>query len=345
MTRRDLIEQARNFTYERQRLGRAAPDAPTALREIVGVYSSHPSAPLSLWARAQEFDFASVDGLRLPAMRGSIHLLPRETAHLAFRAFAPTPSVEASRMKYFKLTPERYAEMRAKVLEAADEPRSSAELKKLAGAGDEIRYVLGAMGREGVIVRVGAEGLRSNALKWVRPEPAIGEASRAEAFAWVAGEYLRAYGPVRRADLMWWAGAQAKDADAALAQHDTIELDGGLLLRAEDEVAFERAPEPKGIDLLPKWDMLTMGYPKDGRARFAHDDVVDRCYDFRGDGMALVLVDGQAVAAWSSRFAGKRMEVDVDWFDRPAARTLSTITRAFEDVAALLGATSVSGHA
>ena len=46
------LDQVRAFTYERQRLGRAAPDAPTALRAIVGVYSAHPSAPLSLRARS-----------------------------------------------------------------------------------------------------------------------------------------------------------------------------------------------------------------------------------------------------------------------------------------------------
>ncbi len=335
----------RAFTYERQRLGRTAPDAPTALRDIVGAYSSHPSAPLTLWARAKEFDFGAVDGLRVPAMRGSIHLLPRDTAHLAFRAFAPTQAVDESRMRYFKLTPERYAELREKVLAAADEPRSSAELKKLAGAGDEIRYVVGAMGREGAIVRVGAEGLRSNALKWVRPKPAIGRASRTEALAWAAGEYLRAYGPVRRQDFMWWAGAQAKDADAALSAHDTIELDGGLLLRAEDRADFERAPKPKGLDLLPKWDMLTMAYPREGRARFAHDDVVDRCYDFRGDGNPLILLDGRAVAAWSMKFAGKRMEVGIDWFDGPSRKVSEEVERRLDELAALLGATSMSVRA
>ncbi|HEV2813456.1 MAG TPA: crosslink repair DNA glycosylase YcaQ family protein [Solirubrobacteraceae bacterium] len=311
---------------------------------MVGVYSSHPSAPLSLYARAKDFDFASVDGLRLPAMRGSIHLLPRDTAHLPFRALKVPRSVEESRMRYFKLTPERYEELRAKVLDVADEPRTSAELKKLVGGGDELRYVLGATAREGLLVRVGAEGLRSNALKWVRPKPKIKPAKADEALAWLAGEYLRAYGPIRREDFAWWSGAERRQADAALAEHDTVELDGGLLLRREDREAFERATKPSGIDLLPKWDMLTMGYRKDGRARFAHDDVVDRCYDFRGDGNPLVLRDGQAVAAWSMKFAGKRMEVGVDWFDKPGRREAKATADAFEDLAKLLGATSVKGN-
>ena len=46
-----MIEQLRAFTYERQRLGQAAPNPARALEDIIAVYSSHPSAPLSLHAR------------------------------------------------------------------------------------------------------------------------------------------------------------------------------------------------------------------------------------------------------------------------------------------------------
>jgi hypothetical protein len=339
-----VIDAIRRFTYHRQRLGRAAPDAPTALRDVVGVYSSHPSAPLSLYARAAAFDFKAVDGLRLPAMRGSIHLLPRDTAHLAFRGLELPPATEASRMKYFKLTPERYAELREKTLAVAAEPRTAAELRKLVGAGDEMRYVLAAMGREGLLVRVGAEGLRSNALRWARAE--IPGADPDEALAWLAGEYLRAFGPARREDFAWWAGVQPKRAQAALATVDTVELDGGLLLRRADEAELDRAPKlPRdAVDLLPKWDALTMGYPRDGRGRFAHEDVLDRCYDFRGDGNPLVLRGGEAVAAWTLRFAGKRMEVELDWFERPGAKLAKAVAGKVEDVGALLGASSVTGH-
>jgi hypothetical protein len=342
------VDEVRRFTYARQRLGRAAPDAATALRDVVGVYSSHPSAPLSLYARAEAFDFATLDALRLPAMRGSIHLLPRDTAHLAFRAAAVPASVERSRMKYFGLTPERYAELRAKVLEVAGEPRTSAELKKLLGAGDELRYVVGAMGREGAIVRVGAEGLRSNALRWVIPKPKIRPAKRADALAWLADEYLRAFGPARREDFAWWSGASPKEVDAALATVDTVEVDAApLLLRRADAADFDRAPPipEDAIDVLPKWDVLTMGYPRDGRGRFAHPDVLDRCYDFRGDGNPLILRGGEAVAAWSLKFAGKRMEVGLDWFERPGARLAKAVAQKIEDVGALLGASSVTGCA
>jgi hypothetical protein len=274
-------------------------------------------------------------------MRGSIHLLPRETAHLPFGALKVPRSVEESRMRYFKLTEERYQELREQVLGVMDEPRSSAEIKKLLGGGDDLRYVLAAMAREGLLVRLGAEGLRSNALRWARPEPAIKRAAADKALAWLAGEYLRAYGPARPADFAWWTGADRKRTDAALATVDTVELDDGLLLRRADQADFEAAPRPRGIDLLPKWDMLTMGYPRDGRARFAADEVLDHCYDFRGDGNPLILRDGRAVAAWSMKFAGKRMEVAVDWFDGPVKGAAAV----FEELAAVLGASALTGHA
>ena len=66
-----------------------------------------------------------------------------------------------------------------------------------------------------------------------------------------------------------------------------------------------------------------MGYPADGRSRFAHPDVAERCYDFRGDGMPVILVDGAAAGTW---VLGKR-GVEADWFSAPGPALL----RAFEE--------------
>jgi hypothetical protein len=41
-----------------------------------------------------------------------------------------------------------------------------------------------------------------------------------------------------------------------------------------------------------------MGYAPDGRDRFADPAIAGQCYDFRGDGRPLVLVDGQAAGTW-----------------------------------------------
>ena len=295
-----MIDRLRAFTYERQRLGQAAPNAARALDDIVAVYSSHPSAPLSLHARAKKMtgaQFRKLDVLRLPAMRMSIHLLPARTAHLAFHATPAPPADRKKRMKHFKFTEKRYDELRTQILEAATEPLTLPVLREKVGAEpDEFKGISAQMTRDGELLRIGANGLRSNELAYVAND--LDDADADEALAWLAGEYLRAFGPIRAKDFQWWAGVTATRAKQALAEHETEELEGGLLIRAEDRKAFEKAEQPTGVDLLPKWDSYTMGYAPDGRDRFAHPDVVKQCYDFRGDGRPVILVDGQAAGTW-----------------------------------------------
>ncbi len=332
-----MIERLRWFGYERQRLGRAAPDAASALRDVIAVYSSHPSAPLSLHARSASLTaggFRALELVRVPAMRASIHALPADTAHLAFGALREGPARAAARLRYFKLTPERYAELRDRVLAVAGEPRTAAQLKAAIGFDGDLQGVIGAMGREGLLVRVGADGLRSNALRYVRG--AIAPADEDAALAWLAGEYLRAFGPARAEDFRWWAGVTAGRAGAALAQVETVELEDGLLLRSGDEAAFAAArPRPEAVDLLPKWDCYQMGYPAGGRGRFAHPDVAERCYDFRGDGIPMVLVAGEAAGVWALK-PGKAVEVEIDWFAAPGAAVRRAVEARVDAVRALL---------
>jgi hypothetical protein len=327
-----MIEQVRAFTYERQRLGQTAPTAARALQDVIAVYSSHPSAPLSLHARAQKMDagaFHRLDVLRLPAMRMSIHLLPRATAHLAFHATPAPPADRKKRMKHFEFTEERYDELRHQILEAATEPLTLPELRAAVGAeANEFKGISAQMTRDGELLRIGAKGLRSNELRYVAVQ--LDDADPDEALAWLAGEYLRAFGPARPKDFQWWAGVGAGRAKRALAAHDTEELDGGLLIRAEDRNGFDKAkPAKNAVDLLPKWDAYTMGYAPDGRDRLAHPDVVKSCYDFRGDGRPVILVDGEAAGTWEKG--------EPDLFDRVPAKAQRLIDERLKAVKAFLG--------
>jgi hypothetical protein len=326
------VERLSAWTHERQHLGRAAPNGAAALKAVIAVYSAHPSAPLSLHARAAKLDaaaFRRLDAVRLPAMRQSIHLLPRKTAHLAFRATPAPASDRAKRFRHFGLTDARYAELRAQILKAAAEPLTQEALREAAEAGaKEIKGASAQMTRDGDLVRVAAGGLRSNELRYVAPD--IAEADADEALAWLAGEYLRAFGPARAKDFTWWTGAAARRAKAALAEHATEELDDGLLILATDVKAFEKVKALKGsVDLIPKWDCYQMGYAPDGRDRFAHPDVVKRCYDFRGDGRPVILVDGEAAGTW------ERMEPE--FFDRATKKVRDAVARRLDEVRAFLG--------
>ena len=354
-----IEEQARRWSYDRQRLGRRAPDAGAALRAVVGVYSSHPSAPLSLRAHASLFyheSFRRLDAarraLRLPAMRGSIHLLPRATVHLAFRAVPEPPSGLRQRLRYSGIPEGRYAGLREAVLAAATEPMTARELgrplREKAGYDGSPTPVLSGMAREGVLLRVGAEGPRSNTLRYVAARSWLGGglpyADADDALAWLAGEYLRAFGPARPEDFRWWAGVPKGRASAALEAVETVEPEDGYLLRAEDREAFESAegPDPGAVNILPKWDCYTMGYAPDGRGRFVHPDVQGRVYTTAGDGLGVVLVGGKAAGAWEARFSGGTMEVRLDVFERPGAKLKGAIEAGFGEVAASLGARGVS---
>jgi hypothetical protein len=336
-----MVDQLRSWTYQRQRLGRAAPDAATALRDVIAVYSAHPSAPLSLHARTKKLSAASfrkLDVLRLPSMRASMHLLPRDTAHLAFRAVPEPPARSARRLKTFGLSDKRYAELRAAVLaETAKEARTAKSLREATGAGKALPAVVSAMSREGVLVRVGAESLRSNELRYLATD--VPDADADEALAWLAGEYLRAFGPARPADFAWWAGTSAKRAKQALATVDTEDLDDGLLVRAEDRAAFEkRRKAPAGaVDLLPKWDAYTMGLAPDGRDRFAHPDVVGDLYEKSGDGRPVILVDGAAAGVWSVKAGkGDALDVELEPFEKPAKKLRAALDERLEAVKAFL---------
>ena len=324
-----MIDQLRAFTYERQKLGQAAPNAARALTDVIGVYSAHPSAPLSLYARTKKLtgaQFRRLAVLRLPAMRMSIHLLPAKTAHLAFHATPAPPADRKKRMKHFKFTEKRYDELRKQILEAATEPLTLPELREKVGAeANEFKGISAQMTRDGELLRIGAKGLRSNELGYVANQ--LDDAGADEALAWLAGEYLRAFGPIRVKDFVWWAGVTATRAKQALAEHDTEELDGGLLIATKDRKAFEKAVKPAGVDMLPKWDCYTMGYAPDGRDRFADPDVVKQCYDFRGDGRPVIFVDGQAAGTWDK---------GVELFDKAPAKTRKAIDEKLAAVKAFL---------
>jgi Winged helix DNA-binding domain len=354
----DFHEKARWWSYRRQRLGRRASDAGEALRGVVAVYSSHPTAPLSLHARAGGFDAAGFRwleedraALRLPAMRGSIHVLPRESAHLAFRATSPTTAAQRWRLRYAGVSEERYDELKTEILEAAREPRTSRQIgAEIDESGESLRAVIQTMTFEGVLLRVGAEGLRSNALRYVAADAwlvdGLPDAHPDEALSWLAGEYLRAFGPAHPEDFRWWTGVSKERATTALSSVETVEVGEGYLLPAADGDGFEaiEAPGPGSVDLLPKWDCYTMGYAPDGRRRLVRPDLQGRAYSEVGDGLGVVLVDGEAAGAWEARFPGgdKKMQVDLDLFKTPGATLKQVIEDRFEEVAALLGARSLS---
>jgi len=356
-TESELQVRSRWWTYRRQRLGRAAPSLEEALHDIVAVYSSHPSAPLSLRARAKSFspdDFRSLErdhrAVRIPAMRKSVFLMACEDAVTAFAATRTTLEQNLPRLSYANTTLDEYPQLKAAILSAATKPMTPEQLRDVIGDENEQRVTTLAriIATEGELLRVGAESLRSNNICYVSTsswEPRLlDERGRDsdEALNVLARRYLSAFGPARVKDFQWWIGTTKTRAAAALASIDTVTLADGSLLLAEDLPEFEcvMPPPAHSVDILPKWDSYTMGYAPDGRARFVSSDMQSRVYINVGDGLGVVLVEGKAVGAWSSSFSGKRLDVTLDMFDLSAEPHLQAIHDQFEEIAQVLGGTT-----
>lgn len=352
------IERLRSWTHRRQRLGDPAKSPLEALSSVVAVYSAHPTAPLALAARtagmtADGFRRLELDraALRIPGMRGTRFLAPRETAGRIFAPFGMSRAQFATRLRRGVISEEEYGVAADRIVAAADTPRLPRELEKAAGVkGVRMSLLLNTIRGEGRMLAVAEGSLRAAILRYVATErwaPGALVADDAEAaLAQLAGDYLHAYGPARIADFAWWTGASKGEAARALESHPTIDLGEGLLLPVADEVAFAATrPLMQAIDLLPQWDAYTMGFAPDGRARLVHPDNQKRIYvqkgvvapgqpnlGLPGDGYPVVLVDGEAVGTWNVTLKGYSTEL----FDTVGPATRHRLDQRLAAAAALL---------
>jgi hypothetical protein len=330
-----------------------------ALRNVLAVYSAHPSAPLSLLARSAPFtpaDFGELErmrqAVRVVGMRGSGFLAPAETAGRMFAATRWTQSQIASRLRALGLDARRYAALKPRILEAAREPITPRELQRALGTDESAVLAMRTMAREGLILRVGWDDrVRSDSLRWVATESWLGHAldeSDADAArAWLAAAYLRAFGPARVEDVAWWIGISRAAARAALVGAALAEVEDGLLLPTELVEAYRSSPAsaPDGVDVLPKWDPYTMAYAPDGRGRlvadahlpYAYSTAGNRIGATSGDGLPLILVAGRAVASWEHRLDGRRMTVTLRPFAPRLLPAAGVLEEAFRPIGELFG--------
>jgi hypothetical protein len=346
-----LISHLRLYSHAQQHLAKTARSAEQALRDVIAVYSAHPSAPLSLFARTKNFDakkFRALEetrvAIRLGAMRGSIHLMPRATAPKIFAAtIGDDPKMLARRLQVARVNADEYAKFKRAVLKSVREPMSVRALRDATGEKETgLGTLLRAMSDERLVLRVGADGLRSNDLKYVPTKIWLGEElpnkNREKSLVWLIREYLRAFGPVRAQDVMWWIGITKTVATKILAQIETIDVGENYLLLQEDVRAFEKIKpfEQDVIAVLPKWDAYTMGYAPDGRERFVSRDMQTRIYDKVGDGYGAILLNGLAIAAWDLKSPKDILQVNIDWFEKPSAQLKQMVIKEIESVAKFL---------
>ena len=355
-------EKLRHWSWHKQCLGQKSELAVDAMQQVIGVYSTHPCGPLSLLARVKNLspaDFLALDqekkAYRMPAMRGSVHMLPAQSATKIFRAVIEPASSGVWEKRYLeegrKIPVEFYDDWMNEIFTHASEPKHIKELKTLVNIPpDKLKFVLNRMGLEGYVLRYGAKSPRSNIISYVNTRSWMGneipETPASEVLPWLAKEYLRAFGPARAKDFKWWTGVKAPAAKAAIEAIETIELDEGYLILPEELDAFESfESKAEGIDILPQWDCYTMGYAPDGRDRFVKSDYLKRLYGklgaTGGNALGALMIDGEVKGVWTSRMKSTTMEITLDQLEPISKPVFKKATTSFEAVAAFLDAKKV----
>ena len=347
----ELVERLRAWSYVRQRLAQPARTPEEALRDVVAVYATHPTAPLALRARTRSLSavaYRRLDrdrkALRIPGMRGTIFLVPRDSAARVFTAVRPPAARVLRALKRHDFSARDYERFAGRILAAAREPSPPERLQDAAGIkGASLGTVLRCLRYEGRLLALAGNSLNMSGHRYVAVSAwapdALDAGDPSDELAWLAGQYLHAYGPARLEDFAWWAGVTKRAASKAVEAQEVVDLGGGLLLPAAHEARFGRARRARGtVDLLPKWDPYTMGHAPDGRQRFVHPDVQQRVYTpigvgLPGDGNPVVLVDGRAVATWTYSL---KHGADVQPFDSLGPTVRRKVDAKLEAVAGFL---------
>jgi hypothetical protein len=291
------------------------------------------------------------EALRVPGMRGTLFLAPRESAGRIFAPFVKRHALFRVMVAREGVTDAQYAAVADRAVAAAREPMSPRKLQVAAAVeGISMGLLQRTIRGEGRMLAVADGSLRAANLGYVATDawaPGALDVDDGEAaLTQLAGDYLTAYGPARVADFAWWTGVARGVAARALDRHDTLDIGGGLLLHRADQAAFDAVKPLRGaVDLLPKWDPYTMGLAPDGRARLVHGDNQPRIYvrkgviapgqpnmGLPGDGYPVVLVDGEAVGTWNVTLKGSGVEL----FDTVGAPTRRKIDARLAGVEALL---------
>ncbi len=352
-----IEKKIRYWFYFRQGLGKQGSDLIQILKNIIGVYSVHPFTPLSLFSRIKTFNehkFHDLDmqklAFRIPAMRLSVYFIPLESSPRIFSAIIPPASDAMWKKRYSQkgrnIPDEKYRVWKDRVLQISSKPMTIKDLKKVSDIPDKmLKLILNRMAFEGILLRIGAGSLRSNIISYVSTQAwakiSLFHRDSQKDLVWLAGEYLRAFGPARIKDFQWWAGINLGKAQTAIEQLHTIDLGNDYLLLSRGFEEFEsfKTELTNSIDILPQWDCYIMGYSPDGRDRFVSSDMQYKVYGSvgvtGGNALGTVLVNGLTQGTWSHRFEATTMKINLDMFEKLTMQLEKNIKIQFNEIAAL----------
>jgi hypothetical protein len=313
------VLRRRRLAAQRLAPATAAASPATAAEAVCGVQAQDVwAAALALRARVPGLDRAAVDGaplLRIWTVRGTAHLIAA-----ADRPWLHAVCAGRNRERFEGLLERRGGLALARALlpamvdvlaeRARDRPALLEELARRGHprpSGPVTNVLVPWATQRGVVV-----GRADGHLEVAEPPPAI---DPDEALATLARRYLAGYGPATAGDLARWSGLPDGAVRRALAALAPLDRAGDLL--ALPGALDARPPPAPPARLLPAFDTLMLGYAR-------REPFVPAAHDARvlpGGGMLrpVVLARGVVAGTWRLAGAGRRRELAVDWFGRPAA--------------------------
>jgi winged helix DNA-binding protein len=291
---------------------------------------------LSTCARLARPSFAEVERalyderslIRMPGMRRTVYVVPREIAHIVQRSSTDAVAVTQRRVMLQFLASGGFDEAWLDDVEAATvaaltelgeatamelgavEPRLRTQIRVAIGKPYEANQgvstrLLFTLSCEGRIVRVRPQGswLSSRFRYAIAPElPAI---SKTDAKAELVRGWLASFGPGTLDDLKWWTGWTLADTRHALAAVKAVEvrLDNesiGYVLPGDEGPITP--PEPWAA-LLPGLDATPMGWKE--RDWYITPELRTQLFDTMGNIGPTVWWNGRVVGGWATRADGE----------------------------------------
>ncbi len=311
--------------------------AEDAARAVLLLHATDPATVyVSACARLARPSFAEVQRalydektlIRMPGMRRTVYVVPREIAHVVQRSSTDAVAVTQRRVMLQFLASGGYDEAWLDEVEAATvailadlgeatalelgavEPRLRTQIRVAIGKPYEANQgvstrLLFTLSCEGRIVRVRPRGswLSSQFRYAIAPElPAI---TKTEAKAELVRGWLGSFGPGTLDDLKWWTGWTLADTRHALAAIKAVEvrLDNdsiGYVLPGDE--APITPPEPWAA-LLPALDATPMGWKE--RDWYINPELRTRLFDRMGNIGPTVWWNGRVVGGWATRADGE----------------------------------------
>lgn len=339
------LKQARLLRMKSQRLGlreNLEPASPyQVLKEIGGAQAQDlPAALLSVHARGNGFSIGDVerarnqrplqakDGLlRAWSMRGTLHLHAVDDARWLVPFFGPG-CIRSDRGRFSGLgwDDQRYAggiDLLRGVL-ARDQFIDRAEMRSLFAVNGlpftgqaPVHFLFRAL-FEGILCPGPDQGKKQTFALFEDWAGKVQELPLETALHDIALRYLSAYGPAGPEDLAAWSGLGLGEARAAWAQIAgqavELEVEGQPAWMVEKNLHWLDDVDTTApvVRLLPRFDTLWMGYAsrdlhinaQDAKRYLIHGGVIN----------AMLLVDGEAKAAWRTRKTGKAVRIILEPF-------------------------------